>query len=1317
MKSLSERINALTPEQRVLFESQLNEKKLNSKLESTLKSKRIPSRNHTIPSPLSIDQERLWFFNRMHPEVSAYNVYGVAKFKGKLNHKALEHSINTIIQRHEAWRTVFDVREPLQVVLPELKIEIPTVDVSNLNPPKQEEEIQRLVKEEVQRLFNLEKGPLVRFKLFYQSKTEAMLVMTVHHIVMDHLSFSIFFEEMVASYKAFLDDTTAHLPDLPVQYADYTEWQREYLQGETKENLLSFWRDQLKGSDYVLDITTDFPRTPAVTYSGARSFIDISKEDLDSLKEIAKKENATPFMIFLTAFKVLLHRYTGQSDIIVGSPLANRNRLELEKVIGYFLTMGAFRSDISGDMSFRELLKNVRETSIGVYKNQDLPIGLLLDEIKVPVDPSRNPLFQAVFVYVEEHEDKLKLPEVEIEFQLIDGMTAKYDITIGFTESKKGLEGFFEYSPDLFREETIKNMKEHFCRLLKEIIKNPDMKISDMKMLSDEEQKQQLLNWNKTEKQRSFDQLLHLLVEKQAAKTPETIAIKYGHTTLTYRELNERSNQLAHLLINSGVKKQVKVGMVMDTSLEMVIGMLGIFKAGCVYVPVESSFPEDRIQYILDDSGVEVLVTQSKSDVGNAVNAQRKIYLDHTLSAIKDESNSNIQTDISAYDLAYIMYTSGSTGKPKGVALEHSGICNLIEHSVSLLGLAESSRMLQLSSINFDTSIAEMFSALSSGATLCIAPIEARAGGMDLIQYITEEKVTTMMLTPTIISSISPDQLPDSVNTMGTGAEPCTLEIRDWKTENRRVLNIYGPTETSIYVLANDFEYDDKPSCIGRPVQNTKVYILDSRQQLVPTGVRGELYVGGAGVARGYINNQQQTKEKFIKNPFRDGEYMYRTGDFAKWLPDGKVEILGRKDDQVKIKGVRIETGEIETVLSHYPDIEEAVVMSRSNSINSQFLCAYYQATKEVDEETLRAFLMKQLPTYMIPSHYVRIDKLPIGDSGKLDKKALPEPDIVSKDRRNYISPVSESEKIMVLVWEEVLGIKNIGLEDSFFNLGGDSLKAIQVSSSLYKHGWEFEMKQIFLNPVLKDLCFYLKPITDEDEEQRIGTFLTQKGKPIVFCFPPVTGFGVAYYQLARNLGNYTIYSFDYLKDTHKIKLYAQKIIEVQPEGPYVLMGYSAGGKIAFEVAKELEQVHRRVVADMIMIEAYRVKRTDAMTEESIEDNLKILMENPTREYLKGALFSDRDKDRIRDFMRYVFSLEGSGEIEANIHLIHSPDYERNEHYEYEEWFLSTNGEISHVEGYGLHNTMLFTENADKNGIVVENILSTKVFPFTKNFT
>lgn len=1081
MKNLTDRIQSLTPEQRALFEQRLKQKNLNAQqLSPNPAAAAIPRRNHTDPSPLSFDQERLWFFNRMHPESHAYNVYGAARLRGKLHHGALEYGINEIVKRHEAWRTVFGRVDPVQTVLPELRVSVPVVDLRDIPEDEREATAQKLMREEVQQLFDLEKGPLIRFKLFTLSDTESSLVLTIHHIVIDRLTFSIFFEELMAHYKAALTGVPAELPELPIQYADYAEWQRNYLQGETREKLLDFWREQLKDCDYVLDIHTDFPRPPAITYRGARVFLRSSKEILDGLKAIAKRENASTFMIVMAAFKALLYRYTGQADILVGTPLANRNRIEMEKVMGYFLTMGTLRSHMSGEMSFIDLLRQVRDTAREVYKHQELPVGLLLDELRVPIDPSRNPLVQAVFVYVDVPEEKFALPELEADIQMIDGETAKYDVTIGLTETEDGLDGFLEYSPDLFRRETFERMSRHWEALLHSIVRNPQQSIHELAMLSDEERHQLIAEWNETAQPFPDDSCIHHLFERQADLTPDDPAVVYGGKSMTYRELNRRANQVAHALRKRGVGRETAVGLMMERSFETVAGLLGILKAGSAYVAIDPAYPAERIRAIIDDSGIEVLLLQPKLAESESVSAVRhKLVLDGTWQSVAEESADNPRVETDAGDLAYVMYTSGSTGKPNAVAIEHRSVCNAIEAAIGLFGLSRGSRMLQYASTTFDASVLEIFATLASGAVLCLVSPEATAGGEALHRFLEEQQITAMLLTPSVLSTLIPERLPDSLRTVGTGGEACTLDIGAWLSDSRRLLNLYGPTEATIFATAHEFDADSLSACIGRPLANTQIYILDESLQPVPVGVRGEMYISGAGLARGYRNNPVLTAERFVYHPFRTDEVMYRTGDYGCRLPDGSIEYLGRRDDQVKLNGIRIETGEIEAALNGHPAIKEAAVLVRqvaSASTSAKALCAYYVADQELDAAEQRALLLDRLPAYMVPAYYVRLDAFPLTSSGKLDRKQLPEPAAVGGPAGEFVSPEGELEELMASVWQEVLGGEAVGREDNFFHLGGDSIKAIQIASRLYRRGWDLEMKKIFLTPVLKELSLDLKP-------------------------------------------------------------------------------------------------------------------------------------------------------------------------------------------------------------------------------------------------
>ncbi|MBU7318222.1 non-ribosomal peptide synthetase [Paenibacillus oleatilyticus] len=1084
MKNLTDRIQSLTPEQRALFEQRLKQKNLNAQqLSPNPAAAAIPRRNHTDPSPLSFDQERLWFFNRMHPESHAYNVYGAARLRGKLHHGALEYGINEIVKRHEAWRTVFGRVDPVQIVLPELRVSVPVVDLRDIPEEEREVVAQKLMREEVQQLFDLAKGPLIRFKLFTLSDTEWTLVLTIHHIVIDRLTFSIFFEELMVHYKAALAGVPAELPELPIQYADYAEWQRNYLQGETREKLLAFWKEQLKDCDYVLDIHTDFPRPPAITYRGARVFLRSSKEILDGLKAIAKRENASTFMIVMAAFKALLYRYTGQADILVGTPLANRNRIEMEKVMGYFLTMGTLRSHMSGEMSFIDLLRQVRDTAREVYKHQELPVGLLLDELRVPIDPSRNPLVQAVFVYVDVPEEKFALPELEADIQMIDGETAKYDVTIGLTETEDGLDGFLEYSPDLFRRETFERMSLHWETLLQSIVLNPQQSIHELGMLSDEERHQLIEEWNETAQPFPDDSCIHRLFERQAELTPDDPAVVCGGQSMTYRELNRRANQVAHALRKRGVGRETAVGLMMERSFETVVGLLGILKAGGAYVAIDPAYPAERIRTMIDDSGIEVLLIQPKladAESEPILAVRHKLVLDGTWQSVAEESADNPRVEAGAGDLAYVMYTSGSTGKPNAVAIEHRSVCNAVEAAIGLFGLSRGSRMLQYASTTFDASVLEIFATLSSGAALCLVSPEATAGGEALHRLLEEQRITAMLLTPSVLSTLNPARLPASLRTVGTGGEACTLDLRAWLSDSIRLLNLYGPTEATIFATAHEFDAASPSACIGRPVANTQIYILDESLQPVPVGVRGEMYISGAGLARGYRNNPVLTAERFVDHPFRPVEVMYRTGDYGCRLPDGSIEYLGRRDDQVKLNGIRIETGEIEATLNGHPAVKEAAVLVRpvaSASASGKALCAYYVADRELDAAELRALLLDRLPAYMVPAHYVRLEAFPLTSSGKLDRKRLPEPAAAGGSATEFVPPEGELEELMASVWQEVLGGETVGREDNFFHLGGDSIKAIQIASRLYRRGWDLEMKKIFLTPVLKELCLDLKPV------------------------------------------------------------------------------------------------------------------------------------------------------------------------------------------------------------------------------------------------
>ncbi|PPA82185.1 non-ribosomal peptide synthetase [Brevibacillus laterosporus] len=1302
MKSLTDRINLLSDKQRELLEKQLKKKNVDVN-KIGINKEMINPRGHSNASPLTYDQERLWFFNRMHPESHTYNVYGAAKLTGTVHHWALEKSINEIVKRHEAWRTVFDSvdGQARQIVLPELQISVPEVDLRLVPDEIRDEEVQRQMKEEVQRLFDLKKGPLIRFKLFHVSNSESMLVMTVHHIVIDRITFSIFFKELSLHYQAVLSGIPVQLSELPIQYADYAEWQRNYFEGETKEKLLTFWREQLADCDYVLDISTDFPRPPAITYRGARCFIQTPLEVLNGLKAIGQKENASAFMIILAAFKLLLYRYTGQSDILVGTPLANRSRVELEDVMGYFLTMGTLRTRMSKDMTFIQLLHSVRETALAVYKHQDMPIGLLIDELKVPMDVSRNPLVQAIFVYVDVPEEKLQLPDLTVEFEMIDAETAKYDITAGFSETEKGLEGFFEYSPDLFRKDTIERMREHWHRLLHAILENPHSSISDLAMLTEGEEQQLLIDWNSTNQPFSDNACIHELFEAQVEKTPDQIALKHNDQVITYEELNKRANQVAHLLKKRGVERETLVGMYMERSIEMIVGVLGILKAGGAYIPIDPIYPIERVRHILQDSGLQIVLTSQHLNELMSKEGRECICLDNEQEAIACEDIQNLPTQANAHSLAYVIYTSGSTGDPKGVMIEHQGLCNITEDTINTFDITSDSKLIQIFSISFDASAHEIFSSLCAGATLCLTSPDVRAGGKNLLAFLHENQITTMFITPSVLATLNPDELPESLQTVLSAGELCTVDMAEWSKGPRKLYNGYGQTETSIISIVHLCTQESLSGQVGRPFANMQVYILDDSLNPVPIGVKGEIYVGGVGVARGYMNQPELTAAKFVHHRFAQDQSarLYRTGDLGRFLVDGTIEYLGRRDNQIKIRGYRIELDEIGNVLVQHPSVNQAKVSVHSDTTNKDRLVSYIviEEGQEISSAELRTYLQQKLPDYMVPAYYIFVDSLPKTTNGKINRDLLPAPEeSFSQHMIEYVPPKNEWESKLARIWGQVLNLKQVSVVGNFFDLGGHSLKTAELVDKI-KETFQVELllRNVFEYPTVRQMALLLEKGLVQKKPFISFRDNTDHTKEVI-CFPPMTGQGVLYKALHQKLSGCILHAFDFIRGADRIEQYVHYIKEAQSEGPYVVLGYSAGGNLAFEVAKKLEE-HGLPVSDLIIVDAPLRVEALQLDIEKIQSEAEALV-NLMAQHLGESIrtVADQNIDLIKEYYDYTNKVINEGVLSANIHIITSNETTRDD---IQSWENSTINQVYVHKGSGEHMNMLIdpthlTENA-----------------------
>ncbi|MFD2168469.1 amino acid adenylation domain-containing protein [Tumebacillus lipolyticus] len=1038
--------------------------------------------------PLSFAQERLWFFDQLQPESSAYNIGDAVRLSGRLQIEALERSLNAVVARHEALRTTFRVVDdkPVQAIAPQLSLPLALIDLRGLQADEQEQETLRLARKEAQTPFDLVNGPLLRLTLLQLAEAEHVLLLTMHHIISDGWSIGILIGELITSYEAFLqgEATAPAWPALAVQYADYALWQRGWMQGESLAEQLSYWKHQLGDNPPVLQLPTDRPRPAVQTYRGASESFLLPSELTDALDLVGQGEGATLFMTLLSAFQTLLYRYTGQEDILVGTPIANRTRLEIESLIGFFVNTLVLRAQLSPEMSWRELLQQTRETALQAYAHQDLPFEKVVEELQPERALSHTPLFQVMFVLQNAPMERMEASGLSLTpLGISETDTAKFDLTMQLTEAEGGLIGALEYNTDLFDQATIIRMIDHFQALLQAIVASPACKLSELSLLSAKEREQVLTGWNDTTIE--YPQLsIQQLFEAQVLQTPEAVAVQHQEKQVTYRELNERANQLAHVLRRQGVGPDVLVGLCMERSLEMVIGLLGILKAGGAYVPLDPNYPAERLAFMLEDTQVAVLLTQEHLCTSLPEHHAEVICLDSEWSAkIAGESTNNLACLNRLQDLAYVSYTSGSTGRPKGVCVPHRGVVRLVK-STNYIQFDREDVFLQFAPISFDAATFEIWGSLLNGAKLVIFPAHLPTLA-ELGRTLTDYQVTSIFLTTALFNQMVEHQLDDlqSVRQLLTGGEVMSVphvKLALERLPNCRLSNVYGPTEsttfTSFYPMPTA-EHAKSPVPIGRPIANTQVYVLDAQLNLAPIGVPGELHIGGDGLARGYLNRPELNEEKFIANPFgKPEERLYKTGDLVRWLADGNIEFLGRIDGQVKIRGFRIELGEIEAVIAKQQGVKETVVVAQQDRNGDNRLIAYLvpeAGGSSLLIGELRNAIKAQLPDYMMPSAFVQLDRMPLTPNGKVDRKALPAPESFAREREvAYLPPRNSTEIALVRLWEELLDTSPIGVQDNFFELGGHSLLATQLVSRLRgAFGVEVPLQVLFHTPTVDKLA------------------------------------------------------------------------------------------------------------------------------------------------------------------------------------------------------------------------------------------------------
>jgi amino acid adenylation domain-containing protein/FkbM family methyltransferase len=1039
------------------------------------------SREHALP--LSFAQERLWFLDQLERSSASYNMAGGLRLKGELNVTALERAINEILRRHEALRTTFKIinDSPVQEIAPELRLTLSLMELPT-------EEAEQYANREALQPFDMTTGPLFRAFLFKTAPKEFMLFIVMHHIVSDGWSLGIFSNELKDLYTAFSQGEESPMSELAVQYADYAYWQRQWLEGEVLEEQLNYWMEQLKGMRDVLELPTYRPRPPIQTYNGSVETFTIDQDMTYRINALGRQQGVSLFMTLYGAFALLLYRYTGQEDIVIGSPIANRNHKDTESLIGFFVNTLVLRTKLSGCPDFHELLNRVRTMTLDAYAYQDIPFERLVEVLSPERDMSHSPLFQIMFALQNAPEEEFELTGLEISTLELENTISRFDLTLQMRETDHGLTGSFEYNTDLFHSTFIRHMIGHFKTLLEAVVENPGMRITELPIMPKAEREKIVFEWNQTEREFPQDKCIHQLFEEQVDKTPDTIAVVFEKQHLTYRELNRKSNQLAHYLLsiktdsdNSPlITGNCLVGICIERSPEMIIGILGILKAGGAYVPLDPTYPEERLAYMIEDSNIQLLLTQrnipaSNSGLQSKINSLKLKILSLDPDEIGGECGENPIRHVFSENLAYMIYTSGSTGKPNGVELSHRGLCNLVKEQIRMFGVQPGSRILQFASLSFDASIYEIIMALCSGSQLYLSEQKTLIPGAELVQLINQSAITHTVLPPSVLATMSADDLP-CLKTVITAGEQCSLNIANAWSKNRRFFNAYGPTEATVCTTICECDSEDVPP-IGRPISNFHLYILDQNLQPVPVGIPGELFVGGCGLARGYHKRPGATAEKFIPNPFtkESGQRMYRTGDMVKYLLGGNIEFLGRIDHQVKIRGFRIEPGEIEAQLADYPGVKDCVVVARQDGSDHKQLVAYVVADRELETTELRDYVKGKLPDYMVPAYFITLEKLPMTPNGKIDRNALSFHEQIQQQKPYAVSPETDAEREIEEVWREVLNQENFGLDDNFFDMGGHSLLLVRVQSKLKQiFDKDIPVFNLFQYPTIRSLANYL---------------------------------------------------------------------------------------------------------------------------------------------------------------------------------------------------------------------------------------------------
>jgi amino acid adenylation domain-containing protein len=1171
---------------------------------------------------LSYEQEGLWFIDQLQPGSATYNIPTYLRISGELHILALEQGLSEVARRHETLRTTFSISngEPVQVIGAAELIKLPIVDLSGLQVSERAAMARELARVEGQRPFDLARGPVIRQRIVREDHQQHNILVTMHHILSDAWSMQVFDQEIKAIYERYVKGESSALGELKIQYADYAAWQREWMQGAVLERGLRYWREKLAGAPPALELAMDRARPAAQTSKAAYRSVRLTGDLTRRIKDLSRKEGTTLYMTLLAGFKMLLGKWANGQDIVVGTPTAGRNSVEIERLIGYFVKTIALRTSLGGDPSLGDVMRRVREVVLEAYAHQDVPFEKLVEELQPERSLGHSPLFQVMFVLQTVEAGFGEKGETDYVEDSEGGGTAKFDLTLALREESEEIRGAIEYNAEIFDGTTVERLARHWVRALDALAADRGRRLSQLELMSEAERHQMVVEWNDTHQGWGEESSVDELFARQAELRPDAIAVVDGWRSVSYGEVERRANEVARSLIIAGVEEEAWVGLRAGRSVEAVIGMLGIIKAGCAYVPMGESNPAGRVEAMRRDAGVRLVVTYEERS-GRLV-----IEEDGAERGVREEDEGARAGDVVGdvvrrarpQNLAYVIFTSGSTGRPKGVGVTHEGLVNLVRWHQWAYGVKPGDRTTQVASLSFDASIWEVWANLSCGASLYIVGEEERMDPSELKSWLISNGINMSFLPTPMAERLMMMRWPEKgeLRALLTGGD--LLQQHKPDGVSYEVVNNYGPTESAVVATwgsVGSRGAGERLPSIGRPISNTRVYVLDESQGVAPIGVTGELCITGRGLARGYPRMADQTAEKFIADPYveESGQRMYRTGDLGKYLPDGRIEFLGRVDHQVKVRGFRIELGEIEAVIKGHEKVRESVVVAREDKAGGKRLVAYVAPEKgeEIGWGELRRYLSERLPEYMIPSAYVRMEEMPLTANGKVDRRALPPGDGINVDHSDsFVAPRNDLEKRLAHIWESVLGVQPIGVRDNFFEVGGHSILAPRLMARIEQElGQKLALSTLFQGATIERLAELLRTPSQTERFSPLVSLQSRGSRRPFFCVHPAGGFVSCYTSLAAHIGTdrpfYGLQSKGvgsgrpaFFRIEDMASYYLEALRNAQPEGPYLIGGWSLGGIIAFEMARQLS-MQGREVALLALIDSRLPSRSHTRLDDS----------------------------------------------------------------------------------------------------------------------